>query len=51
MCNGVNKRLLISELLMEKLETSQHYIVEAMGKMTLRGKEKEIEIFSVEEIE
>jgi adenylate cyclase len=50
MCNQMQKRLLISESLKDKLEASGEYIVAPMGVMHLRGREKEIGIFSVEEI-
>ncbi|MBK8554048.1 MAG: hypothetical protein IPL53_24570 [Ignavibacteria bacterium] len=49
-CNKYNKKVLASKDLLEKLDLSGKYNVKSMGNIRLRGKEKELELFSIEEI-
>lgn len=49
-CNVYNKMLLISNVLLDKLDISGKYRSESMGNIRLRGKVKELELFSIEEI-
>ncbi|MBP9192256.1 MAG: adenylate/guanylate cyclase domain-containing protein [Ignavibacteria bacterium] len=48
-CNNYKKRVLISEELNNELDISGNYNVESMGNIILRGKERELELFAVEE--
>jgi adenylate cyclase len=48
-CNVHNKTLLISGNLKDKLDLDKLYNAESMGKIKLRGKEIELELFSIEE--
>ena len=47
-CNEVNRKLLISSALLQKLKLQNKYTVESMGDFKLKGKEKVIELFSVD---
>lgn len=47
-CNVLNKKFLISEDVLKKIAQSNEFKIETMGKFKLRGKENEIEIYSVE---
>ncbi|MDQ3019309.1 MAG: adenylate/guanylate cyclase domain-containing protein [Bacteroidota bacterium] len=49
-CNTYNKILLISKNLLDKLNLEDKYKAESMGNIKLRGKEKELELCSIEEI-
>lgn len=49
-CNGFGKTFLISETLLKKMEMKDQYRTESMGKIKLRGKTEELELYSVEEI-
>ncbi|HMQ68591.1 MAG TPA: adenylate/guanylate cyclase domain-containing protein [Ignavibacteria bacterium] len=49
-CNNFRKRVLISLDLKNELDLEGHFITESMGNIILRGKEKELELFSVDEI-
>lgn len=49
-CNGYGKTLLISRDLLDILDLDDKYIAESMGKIKLRGKLTELELFSIEEI-
>ncbi|MBK8554050.1 MAG: adenylate/guanylate cyclase domain-containing protein [Ignavibacteria bacterium] len=48
-CNVYNKTLLISNVLLDKLDISGKYKTESMGNIMLRGKVKVLELFSIEE--
>lgn len=48
-CNAHNKVLLISGVLLKKLDLENKYKAHSMGIIKLRGKEKQLELFSVEE--
>jgi adenylate cyclase len=48
-CNKYNKKVLASIDLVDKLELDGKYNTESMGNIRLRGKEKELELFSIEE--
>ncbi len=48
-CNVYNMKLLISKELKDKLKFDGEYKVKSMGNIRLRGKENELELFSVEE--
>ena len=50
-CNNFRKRVLISEDLNNELDLKGYYSTESMGNIILRGKEKELELISVEEIQ
>jgi len=47
-CNTHGKKLLISEELLNKLKINSKYKVVEIGSILLRGKEEEIDIFSIE---
>jgi len=47
-CNEVNRKLLISSALLQKLKLQNKYTVETMGNFKLKGKEKVIELFSID---
>ena len=47
-CNEVNRKLLISSALLQKLKLQNKYTVETMGDFKLKGKEKVIELFSID---
>ncbi|MCP4136583.1 MAG: adenylate/guanylate cyclase domain-containing protein [bacterium] len=47
-CNEKGKKLLVSGDLLEQLDLPEIYTSENMGAITLRGKEKEVELFSIE---
>ena len=47
-CNEVNRKLLISSALLQKLKLQNKYTVETMGGFKLKGKEKVIELFSID---
>ena len=49
-CNKYNKKVLVSYDLVSKLDLGDKYIKESMGRIILRGKQKELELFSIEEI-
>lgn len=48
-CNTYGKVLLASEALLNKLNLKGKYRSESMGKIKLKGKTKELELFSIEE--
>ncbi len=48
-CNKYDKKVLISKDLKDKLHLDGKYSAESMGNIRLRGKEKELELFSIEE--
>ncbi|HMS34481.1 MAG TPA: adenylate/guanylate cyclase domain-containing protein [Ignavibacteria bacterium] len=48
-CNKYDKKVLISKDLKDKLHLDGKYTAESMGNIRLRGKEKELELFSIEE--
>lgn len=47
-CNEYGKHLLISEFLANRLEPNPGFEIEPVGKVLLRGKAQEVQIFSVE---
>jgi adenylate cyclase len=49
-CNKYNKKVLISKELLDNLELNDKYKVESMGFIILRGKEKELELYGIEEV-
>jgi len=49
-CNRYNKKVLASKDLVDKLDLDGNYNSESMGNIRLRGKEKELELFAIEEI-
>lgn len=49
-CNKYNKKVLVSYDLIVKLDLDGKYEKESMGKIVLRGKQKELELFAIEEI-
>ena len=48
-CNKYDKKVLVSKDLKDKLHLDGKYSAESMGNIRLRGKEKELELFSIEE--
>lgn len=48
-CTVVNRDLLLSQHLLERLSISSYLTPESMGKIRLRGKEEEIELFGIKE--
>ncbi|MEO8666750.1 MAG: adenylate/guanylate cyclase domain-containing protein, partial [Ignavibacteria bacterium] len=50
-CNKYGKKLLSSGELLKMITYAPVYKTEALGSIILRGKEKELELFSVEENE
>ena len=48
-CNGFGKSFLISETLLKKMNLKEEYKTESMGKIKLRGKSEELELYSIEE--
>jgi len=50
-CLELRKNLLISGFLEKKLSWNKKFVRQPIGKIQLRGKEREIQIFSVEEID
>jgi adenylate cyclase len=48
-CNTYGKVFLVSEVLLKKLNITGKYKSESMGKIMLKGKTKELELFSIEE--
>jgi len=46
-CNSLNKNLLVSNNILEKISLENFYRAESMGFFKLRGKESEIELFAV----
>jgi len=46
-CNSYDKKLLVSEFLAGKIKTSNNYINEEIGSITLKGKEIPVNIYSV----
>ncbi len=50
-CNKYNKKVLASKDLVDKLDLLGKYTAESMGNIRLRGKEKELELFSIEEFQ
>lgn len=48
-CNNYGKTLLISDILLGKLNITGKYKAESMGKIILKGKTNELELFSIEE--
>ena len=49
-CNKYNQKILASKDLIDKLDIDGKYKKESMGNIRLRGKEKELELFSIEEL-
>lgn len=49
-CNELNSKLLISEELSNKVENKDHLFINDLGKFLLKGKKKEVRLYSVEEI-
>lgn len=49
-CNKYNKKVLASKDLVDMLDLIGKYKKESMGNIRLRGKEKELELYSIEEI-
>ncbi len=49
-CNKYNRKVLASKVLVDMLDLKGKYKKESMGNIRLRGKEKELELFSVEEL-
>ncbi len=47
-CNKYGKKVLASKDLIDKLNFDNEYKTESMGSIKLRGKEKGLELFSVE---
>ncbi|RKY90053.1 MAG: hypothetical protein DRQ01_09815 [Ignavibacteriae bacterium] len=47
-CNEVNRKLLISSELLQKLKLNNNYDVESMGEFKLKGKENIIKLFSID---
>jgi adenylate cyclase len=47
LCNQYAVAILISDSLVEKLDLSTHYKVKSVGKNTLRGKDGQIELFTL----
>lgn len=47
-CNLLNKKILVSEDVMKKINLSNGYNIENLGKYKLKGKENEIELYSVQ---
>jgi len=48
-CNKYNKKVLASKDLVDMLDLEGKYATESMGNIRLRGKQKELELFSIEE--
>ena len=48
-CTVVNRDLLLSHHLLQHLSISDYLTPESMGKIRLRGKEEEIELYSIKE--
>jgi len=48
-CNPLHKELLISEDIVHKIKYTENLNVEAIGKYKLKGKEEEVELYSVSE--
>lgn len=49
-CSILDKRLLVSEDVKNNIHPCKEFVFENMGKFKLKGKEKEMELFSVEEL-
>ncbi len=49
-CNARNRRLLLSSTLLNQLNLKNHYVSEYIDKMVLRGKEEEIELYSLDPV-
>ncbi len=49
LCNTYQKDLLISEILVKKLDLSPTYMLTSLGKSELRGKNEEISLYSIAE--
>lgn len=47
-CNQFNKRILVSETLFNELKGNDHFKIQSLGEVQLRGKEGPSRIFSVE---
>lgn len=47
LCNQYQVDILLSSLLVEKLDMNAHYKVESVGKNTLRGKDEQFELFTL----
>jgi adenylate cyclase len=48
-CNKYGKKVLISKDLLDNLDLTDKYKAESMGFIKLRGKEKELELYAIEE--
>ena len=48
-CNAYGKSFLISGVLLDKLNLKERFKSESMGRIKLRGKSEELELFSIEE--
>lgn len=49
-CNARNRRLLLSSTLLQQLNLGREYTAEYIDKMVLRGKQEEIELYSLDPI-
>ncbi|MEZ4825763.1 MAG: adenylate/guanylate cyclase domain-containing protein [Bacteroidia bacterium] len=49
-CNHYNRRLLLSNTLLEQLDYKKEYVSEYITKIRLRGKEEELELYSLDPI-
>ena len=47
MCNRMNRKILFSENLAEKINGHSEFNYELMGEIQLRGKEKKLKIYSL----
>lgn len=49
-CNTLNSNFLVSKEVLEIIELSEKYRSELLGRFLLKGKEQEVEIYSIDEI-
>ncbi len=49
LCNTYQTDLLVSEILLKKLNLSSNYLVADLGKTALRGKSQEVKLYSISE--
>jgi len=47
-CNGLKKTFLVSEDILSKLKLPEEYLSESLGKFMLRGKAREVKLFSIQ---
>jgi adenylate cyclase len=50
-CNHYNRRLLLSNTLLEQLDITGVYTSEYISRLRLRGKEEELELYSLDPVE